>query len=187
MAFVSLPAIPRLAKISPKLIRFGGDLTSAMGGPTQRLARLGSRFAITVGLPTMDLRCAETWIAARLQAEAEGSTLRLTLSQAAASAVTGRTAAAGAVGTSLPISSSAGISAGWWVSYLTGGRSYLHKVTAITSGAEIAVAPLLRAPPAAATALEFVAPVAEGFVDDIAWDLDLLRFVGQSFTLTEDR
>lgn len=186
MSVVTLPLPPRLAKISPRLLRFGGDLTSALGGPSQRISRLGSRFAVRVDLPAMDLDCGRQWIAARTKAEAEGSTARLVLAQADAAGVVGVTASAGGAGASLPVSSVAGISVGLFFSFVVSGHAYLHQVTGIAGGT-LAIAPLLRVTPAAGNALEFAAPVVEGLLDDVAWDLDLMRFIGQSFTLTEDR
>jgi hypothetical protein len=183
MAFVALPTLPRLAKITPKLVRFGGDLTSITGGPTQRVSRLGTRFSIQVDLPTMDAACAATWIAAQLQAEAEGKTLRLALPQFGISAAA-PTVGAGA-GAALSVSSAAGIAVGMWFSFVASSHAYLHAVTAI-SGTDLSVAPQLRVDPAG-LGLNFAAPVVEGFDDGAAWSMEMLRFVGQSFMLSENR
>lgn len=180
---IDLPALPRQATLEVRLQDFGGDLTPVLGGPVQRLSRLGSRLAVEVTLPTLDLACARTWIAARMRAKAEGQTLRLTLRQLGGSPAD--RAAVSGVGTSVAVGSAAGIEVGHLFSFVVGGVSYLHQVTAI-SGGNLSVAPMLRASPAGQT-LNFVAPRIEGLVDGGEWSLERLRFVGQRFSLAEAR
>jgi hypothetical protein len=185
---IALPGLPRGTDVNPKIVRFGGDLTPGLGGPILRISRLGSRWQFDIGLPPMDMDCAANWLAARAQADAEGDTLRLAVAKTAlvsGAAIAGRTATSGA-GAGLVISSGAGLAKGMLFSFVgADGHSYLHMVTAV-AGANLHVAPLLRANPAG-LALEFVAPVVDGFVDETAWTLQRLRFVGQSFSFVEDR
>jgi hypothetical protein len=70
MAYVELPDLPRQSKLKPKILRFGSDLTPSLGGPTQRLTRLGARFAVEITLPSVKEGCARTWLAARQKAKA---------------------------------------------------------------------------------------------------------------------
>ncbi|MEI9964374.1 MAG: hypothetical protein WDM92_06380 [Caulobacteraceae bacterium] len=84
------------------------------------------------------------------------------------------------------------IPAGAWFSTVIGTRSYLYLVSAAVTAngsgvAALPVAPMLRRSPTDNAALSFAAPVIEGFVtgDQIGWDLDTLRTVGLSFTITE--
>lgn len=182
---VALPELPRAARFAPRLIRAGGDLKSSLGGPTQRISRLGSRYAVDVALPTMDLACGQAWVAAQLQAEAIGATVRLALPQRR-DLPTGVTATGASGSTLVDVTGAGGaaIVAGMLFSFESGGVSYLHMVTGV-DGAELSVAPRLRA--ALAGALEFEAPQVEGFLEETSWSVELLRFVGQTFTITEAR
>jgi hypothetical protein len=60
----------------------------------------------------------------------------------------------------------------------------LHTVTDLPAAGQMRVAPLLRVA-IAATPLEFVAPVLEGFVGETEWSTEFFRFVGHAFTITE--
>jgi hypothetical protein len=71
-------------------------------------------------------------------------------------------------------------------SFAAGGRNYLHMVTSISGGA-MTVAPRLRAA-ASGAALDFVTPKLEGFLEgDTGWSIKRLRWIGQNFTLRENR
>lgn len=185
MAHLLLPQLPKATRLNVRVIEFGNDLTSILGGPSQRLMRMGSRHAVDVALPPLDLACARTWLAARNKAQAEGMTLRLIMPQLGdGTALAGRTAVSGG-GTSLTVNSAAGITPGLYFSFIVGDHAYFHQVTDVV-GATLSVAPLLRADPAGQQ-LKFDEPRLQGFADAVAWDLERLRFVGQTFTITEDR
>lgn len=183
---VALPTAPRGTKWTPRFMRYGGDLTPVLGGPVQRIGRLGTRFSYQVDLPPMSKAIAAAWIAAIAQADATNDTLRLVVPQLTdGSAVTGRTAVSG-VGAGLVISSGAGVAVGQLFSFVVAGHSYLHLVTSV-SGSNLGVSPLLRVNPAG-VALEFNSPAVDGFAPDGAnWTLEMLRFVGVSFAVNEDR
>ena len=189
---ITLPPVPRLAAVSPRLITFGADLTPPLGGPTQRIRRLGSRFAVDVQLPALDRECGMRWVAALIRAEAEGQTLRLAFPKVLANAVTPSVGSSNQQGTALGVSAlSAAVLAGSFFSFEAAGRAFLHMVTANAAADATAlnIAPLLRASPAAGTALNFAEPVIEGFVDPgpIGWEQQLKRFASLKFTLTENR
>ena len=194
---IALPALPWQAGVKPRLIRYGSDLTPALGGPMARINRLGSRYAIAVTLPTLDRDMGPVWIGARLAAEAQNSTLTLAwpsalFENAPAALVNG----AGQAGTLLNVKglpASAAIPALTPLSFQAGGRNYLHLTTAaLVTGADgtisFPIAPMLRAAPADSTAVNFATPTIEGFVDGttVDWELQLSRFHKISFTLTEN-
>ncbi len=184
---IDLPALPRGSTIAPRGLRFGGDLRSVLGGPTQRMTRLGSRFAVDVDMPKMAAPCAAGLIAARLRAETLGDTLRLPIPQNGNGSAAGApTATGGAINSAVLTKAGGGaIAVGMFFSFVAGGRSYLHMVTSV-AGATLGVAPLLRASPVGHV-LNFAAPVIEGLVDETAWTLERLRVIGQRFTITEAR
>lgn len=182
---VAFPALPRGTVVSPHLVRVGGDLVSALGGPTQRITRLGSRYAASVELPTLDPVCAGRWLACPLQAEAMGDTLSLAMPQMLDVSSMFGLAGTGSAGSPTVVYTGATPAAGMWFSFQAGGRHYLHLVTSVdAAGRKATVAPLLRKA-LSNTPMEFAKPVLEGFVDDTVWSVEFFRFVGHKFTITE--
>jgi hypothetical protein len=183
---IQLPPLPRGSAVKPKLIRYGGDLVSSLGGPTQRITRPGTRYAADVQLPTLDPGCAAQWVGAALQADAAGDTLGLVMPQTIVDmrTMTGGSGT-GAAGTGQVTVSGASPAVGGWFSFQSGGRHYLHLVTGVQANVA-SVSPLLRVA-MSSTPMEFVAPVLEGFTDAAPeWDVEYFRFIGFSFTLTEN-
>jgi len=195
---VSLPSLPDLAQVSARLVDYQSVLTPILGGPVQTIQRLGARFAVDVMLPPLEPVDAATFLAARMKARAENDTLTLAWPQAEIWSVIGGSPVvngAGQAGARLNISGlSAGqtIPAGRFFSFQAGGRHYLHMTTlAVTANGsgqvQLHVAPLLRAAPANAAALNFSAPVVEGLLTGpVEWSLDRLRWTSTSFTLSEN-
>lgn len=194
---IALAAIPKEAKVVPRILDFGARLNPPLGGASQYIARIGDRCAVDVELPVLDDAPARALIGARARAKAEGQTLTLAW-PCVAQATIGAPLANGAAqtGTSLIVD---GITPGkvilpeTWFSYPANGRHYLHMVTTQVAAdglgaATLNVAPMLRFSPADNAALEFVAPVLEGFIDgDVEWTLTRLTFRQTSFTLQEDQ
>lgn len=195
---VSLPALPDLAQVSARLVDFQSVLTPILGGPVQTIQRLGARFAVDVMLPPLEPVDAATFLSARMKARAENDTLTLSWPQAEVWSVIGGSPVvngASQAGARLNISGlSAGqtIPAGRFFSFVAGGRNYLHMTTlAVTANGsgqvQLHVAPLLRASPANAAALNFSAPVVEGLLTGpVEWSLERLRWTSTSFTLSEN-
>jgi hypothetical protein len=181
---ILLPPLPRGSSLTTRLVRVGGDLVSTLGGPTQRITRIGSRFAADVQLPTLDAECAGRWLACPLRAEALGETLGLIVPQVQdVSGQVGNTGT-GASGSAAVTYTGPAPVVGMAFSVAVGGRNYLHTVTDLPAAGQMRVAPLLRVA-IAATPLEFVAPVLEGFVGETEWSTEFFRFVGHAFTITE--
>jgi hypothetical protein len=183
---VPLPLLPKQAQVAPKVVRYGGDLVSALGGPTQRISRIGTRFAVDVQLPTLDAACAGRWIAAMNKADAIGDTVSLIVPQLGDGKIVGAATGIGAVGaTELEINGGFGVAVGLLFSFVAGGRSYLHQVTDVVDSGTIGIAPALRVAINGVT-LNFATPTLEGFIDATAWSVEFARFVGQSFSLAEN-
>lgn len=185
---IQFPILPRGSAVKPKLIRYGGDLISSLGGPTQRITRPGTRYAADIVLPTLDAACAAEWLAVPLQADTVGDTVGLVMPQTIPDmrTLTGVTGT-GTAGTASVAVTGSTPEVGAWFSFIAGGRHYLHLVTAVKTAAPVTltVTPLLRASITTAP-LEFEAPILEGFTDAApAWDVAYSRFVSQSFTVTE--
>ena len=195
---VSLPSLPDLAQVSARLVDFQSVLTPILGGPVQTIQRLGARFAVDVMLPPLEPVDAATFLAARMKARAENDTLTLAWPQAEVWSVIGGSPVvngASQAGARLNISGlSAGqtLPAGRFFSFSSGGCNYLHMTTlAVTANGsgqvQLHVAPLLRAAPANAAALNFSAPIVEGLLTGpVEWSLERLRWTSTSFTLSEN-
>jgi hypothetical protein len=181
---VAFPPIPRGAIVSPRMVRMSGDLVSTLGGPTQRITRVGSRYAAEVELPTLDAACAGRWLGAVLSAEAHGDTLALVMPQMLDVSTVGAVTGTGAAGAAQITYTGLGLAAGMWFSFTANGRNYLHMVTAVLTTTTASIAPQLRTP-MAATVMEIQKPKLEGYCDDAAWSLEWFKFVGHSFTITE--
>lgn len=194
---VALPAVVRAADVTQRLIDFGATLTPTLGGPSQRIARLGARYALDVRMPPLDDASARAMLGALLKAQTEAATLTLSWPQPAAAALGSVLVnGAGQAGSSLILDHfTAGVSipALTFFSFIMGGRYYLHCITAATAAngsgqATVAIAPMLRVSPSDNLAVEMVAPTIEGFLDDstVAWTLQLLKRRAVSFSLTEN-
>ena len=182
---IPFPVIPRGTTISPHLVRVGGDLVSTLGGPTQRITRIGSRYSADVQLPTLDAPCAAKWLACPLLADAAGDTLSLVMPQMVDASHLGAVLGTGAAGAYQVTFSGTAPKVGMWFSFSDGGRHYLHQIVGVDPALHTAkIAPPLRKA-MSTSPMEFAHPVLEGFVDGTTWSLDYFRFVGHKFTITE--
>lgn len=181
---VTLPALPRGTRVSPSYRDFSGRLTPPSGGQEQRVARLGDRWSVRYALPPMAEAQALAFVAAQARATTEGATVRCVLPRTG-EAPAGLTGVGAANATLLTAASGAGVAVGMFFSFEADGHAFLHQVTGVT-GAVLNVAPRLRA--GANGALNFAAPVVEGFLDGaISWDVERLVHSGVTFTISEDR
>ncbi len=178
MAAITLPSAPAARAGMPELLRFGGDLKPPLGGPVQRIVRLGTRFALTLDYPPMLKASFDALMAALIRADTEGTTVLTDFVQQPSTLTFGTPLVNGAsqVGATLAadgFTSGLAIPAGTLFSFTASGRNYLHMVhTAVTAtggAATLAIGPMLRASPADNAALQFAAPKIEGFVEAIRW------------------
>lgn len=195
---IALPAVPSTATIKSRLVTFNALLTPTLGGPSQRVGRLGARYAVDVDIPTLDAAQARSWVARRLKSETELLTLTLAWPQPPFTQALGAPVVdgAGQTGSRLAVrglTAGVAIPEGVFFSFAAGGRNYLHCVTTAgaadgTGRATLAIGPLLRASPADGAALQTAAPLVEGFLDGttVDWTVDTLTWAGVSFTLTEN-
>ncbi|CAA2991076.1 Hypothetical predicted protein, partial [Olea europaea subsp. europaea] len=193
---IALPALPWLARAKPKLLEFGTDLQPTLGGPRQWIARLGTRHAIEVDMPTLDPTTFAAWNAARKKSRATGVELVLTWPQPLGPINVGAPVidGAGQAGTQLAVrglTASVNVPQGGYLTLTSGGRLYLHSVTdaAIANGsgrAILSIEPMLRISPADADAISFT-PTIQGFIDGVGldWDDQFRRWQRFSFTLSE--
>ncbi len=195
---VMLPPVLASFQVKPRLIDFGAMLTPQLGGPSQYVGRLGARYAVDVAIPALGVDCAARWNAARIKARTIGDTLSMVWPQPQRIGLPGAAVVNGAnqAGASLAIR---GLAPGqvikpWsFFSVFANWRNYLYTTTdqAVADGAgnaTLSIGPMLRWPPADAAAVNFTAPIIEGFLDGntVEWTLEQLRWAGAAFTLTEN-
>lgn len=181
---------------SPHLLDFGGFLTPALGGPVQRVDRLGNRHAIDVTLPPMRPEPnGRIWVSRLKRAKTEGAFMRFPqlglLNRALGAPVVASDVAAGRSLSIAGLFPGSAICEGQWFSVIHAGRRYLYSADAqAVAGADgtatITFTPLLRAPLTAGDVIELASPRIEGLLlEDFGWSVDKARTVGLSFTLTE--
>jgi len=177
---------------------FGAVLTPFLGGPEQRINRLGTRFALRVTLPPMDTKDEALVVQSRLLRSRED---RLQMAWPQPGFDTGYSgapivAATVASGTTLPL---AGLIPGYVIregqffSIIHAGRRYVHMFAANRSVAgdgsvSAAVWPMIRTPLSIADVVEIAVPRIEGLVspgEEVSWQISVDRMVSFSFTISE--
>lgn len=192
---ITLGTLPRLTAYAMRAISAANDLQPVFGGPTQRLARKGSRFALDVKVPAMSAAgCGIGLIADLLRGETETIVLPVPDYVPAVSYGTPLVNGGGVVGSTLPVDglpNGCVIAKGKFLSVILGGQRYVHIVTAQTTAngsgqASLPIWPMLRTPTVDNAVVELAAPKIEGFVrPGQEWSISRLRAVGVEFTVAE--
>jgi hypothetical protein len=192
---VALPTTPSPAAAQPRLLDWGADQVPSLGGPAQRLSRMGNRFAVDYDMPPMEYEEAMAWIQRLLR----GKTERVLIEFFQPGFDPGnpgspKVATAAAGGTSLALkdlSSSYRLKEGQFLSIVHSGRRYLHSidadVTASGGTATVAITPMLRTAISVNDTVEIATPMIEGTLsgDETGWTVNTAHHVGLSFTVTE--
>lgn len=198
MAVIDLPswAVPNGAE--PYLRDFGTVLTPFLGGPEQRINRLGTRFGLRVTLPPMHTRDQALIIQSRLL-RAREDRLRMEWPQPDFDVGTPgipRVSAAVAAGMSVPIK---GMTPGYvakegqMLSIVRNGRRYMHMFAADGTVAAdgtlpATIWPMIRASLLNNDVIELAPPMIEGLVspgDELSWQISVDRLASFSFTISE--
>ena len=194
---VTLPTTILPVSADAALMRFGVDLVPPLGGVTQRVSRLGSRFRVSLAFPPMTRVNADEMLGALLEADTDGESVIATFPQPAQADPFGTPLVNGGSQTGSSFSADgflagALIPAGTMFSFTKSGRIYLHMVTsaATASGggaATLAIAPMLRVSPADNAALSFTTPQIEGLIegDSVGWSVNTAGHYQIGFSLAE--
>jgi len=191
---LELPTSPYPAQMTPRLISARSDRKSAFGGGTQRMNRMGSRYAIDFVLPPQTYDNATDWG----DLTSEGETVSIAIPQPRFD--TGAPGSplvdgAGQSGTTLNIK---GLTPQYvvrkrqWLSITTSGRSYAYRAAAeavadASGDLALTLETMLRTPHGDGNVIELGEPVIEGFptVPDDAWKVGPDGLVYLSFTIEE--
>jgi hypothetical protein len=197
---INLPDHPTPQAATPGLVDFGAFLTPSLGGPVQRVERMGSRFRIAVTMPPMpNLDYGRQWVAKLVRGKQEGVRMPWPLlgfdPGSPGDVFVHTTAGVGQSGRLLQCNGGTPnyvFREGQFFSLTSrAGRSYLYMVTAetawVSGGFTLPIEPMLRVPALENDPLNFGKPMIEGFImgDSFAWEMALANFVGISFDLVE--
>lgn len=196
---ITLPTYPRPTEdVEFEVLDRTGSTSPAVGGKLQLKRRVGDRLQITVTLPRMDHDGARAWLAAKLNSATTGETVTWTWPLAEdEGAGVGAPLVDGAaqMGPTLNLKGltpALVIKALTPLSFLISGRNftYLTRAESTVGGdgkVALPIGPLLRAPPADNTAVEFLAPKIEGlFEGPVSWSMVQLCNIGVTFVLYEN-
>lgn len=198
MAVIELPAWAVPNSIEPYLRDFGTVLTPFLGGPEQRINRLGTRFGLRVTLPPMPTRDLALIVQSRLL-RAREDRLRMEWIQPdfdTGAPGTPMISAAVAAGTSIPLKGMASgytVKEGQMLSIIRGSRRYIHMFSADGAASaggtlQAGIWPMIRASLVTNDIVEIAKPMIEGFVspgDELSWQISVDRFASFSFTVAE--
>ena len=196
---VTMPTCPVPTDATLSLVEFATDLQGPLGGPTQRILRLGDRFAAELTYGPMVYDDARPFLARLIRAS--GSPLAVAFPQRGfhpvypgALVVDASTPNAGGA---LKVKGGTPdflLLEGQFFHIASGGRRWVHQIQEDTAlddagAATLPINPLLRVQTATGDALEFVYPVIEGFRDvgSVKWTIEMVRRVGLKFNVVEDR
>ena len=195
---IDLPLYPPPNGADVGLIDFGATLTPSLGGPVQRVNRMGARFRIGVTLPPMRVADGRKWIARLVRGKFEGARMPhplLDFNPGSPGEV--RINGAGQAGSALivdGVTPNTVFREGQPFSIETAGKHHLYLVAAETFAdnqghAVLPVTPMLRRPHGDNDLCHFGKPMIEGFIDgnELSWNLSLGNFVGLQFGLSESQ
>ncbi len=195
---IDLPDYPSPNGADIGLQDFGALLTPSLGGPVQRVNRLGSRFRIAVTMPPMKVKDARKWISRLVRGKSEGVRMELPLldfnpGSPGSPLVNG----AAQAGSSLILDGFTPnyiLREGQPFSILTGGKHHLYLVATetIASGtgtATVPITPSLRRPHLDNDVCNFGKPMIEGFIggDEFMWSLSIDYLTSLQFDIAESQ
>lgn len=195
MASIVLPASPGVKSVKPMLLSFGGILTPFLGGPTQRINRLGTRWAMRFTMPVMTAEQARYWISALAQGVDRGGVMSIPQDIDVGSPGAPLLSAGVTAGATLPLK---GLTPGYvvkdgqFLSVIHAGQRYTHMFTAdavIGGGGTInaAVWPMVRTGLSVNDVVEIADPKIDGWLDtEFQYDVLQTPHVQlPDFTITE--
>jgi hypothetical protein len=195
---IEFPPLPAPNGCTPSLIDYGGPLRSALGGATQKIDRLGSRFRVDLTYPPMEEVDGRIFISRLIRAKREGLRAEyplLSVNQGLpGSPLVNGSGQAGYALAAKGLTPNYVGKEGYWLSIVRDGQHYLHNVAAnfaadATGLASISIFPALRVPFLNNDVIHLGKPMIEGIVDgdEIGWQMSLAHHIEFSVTIEEAR
>lgn len=183
---VTIPILPDAAT-EITLRSSATDQTPYLGGPVQRISRMGDKWSYKIDCRPMYPRQALELIARLNQGLSEKVIMTVTQPGLSLAAFSDGTVSGAASGRSLNHAGGGATKfVGQFFSVIKNGVRYLHQITAV-SGANLQFLPMLKVPLTGGETLEFGAPKIEGFLNGKtnSWTVSIASAVGVSFTIDE--
>ena len=198
---IVMPDCPAPTDVTYTLISKATEMSGPLGGPTQRVLRIGSRFKLDFEFGPMSYGDARQWVV-RLN-RAEAAPIQIAFPQRGLNpgfpglmVVDGSAPAPINSGGQLGVKSGTPgfeLFDGQFFHVLSGGRLWLHQMVGDTTldangDATLGVVPALRFVPEDGDAFQWVTPKMEGFVTmGWNWSIAWINRIGLKFSVTEDR
>lgn len=195
MSSILLPSSPSVRSARPMVQSFGSVLKPFLGGPTQRINRLGTRWALQVSMPPMPAKVARLWVSALSRGSEDGVIMSIPQDIDVGNPGAPKVSAAVSAGMILPLKDMAAsypIKAGQFLSIIRSGRRYVHIFASdavASAGGTISAAiwPMLRVSLSANDVVEIADPKIEGWLEgNFEWDVLTIPWVQlPDFTISE--
>lgn len=197
MPAIELPALPRTAGVSIRVVDFGRDLSPSGGGEDGRVDRLGTRHEMTVSISALAAESCGPSLVADLALGRTAPGVAVLIREPGRSGVdygAPLVATAGVLGSTLPVKGlPAGrvVPKGKWLSVIINGRRYAYfttaEITASGAGtANLPIYPMIRRAAPLNAVVELAAPRLEGLVrQPPEWSVASIGAIGIPFTVRE--
>jgi len=182
---VALP-LRKAASASPYLIDFGGVVAGSLGGPDQRVNRLGMRWGCEYQLPPMKGEEARVWVARLLRGSRERASYYFPQPGVLHPTPSAGIAAAAVAQAEIIRLTVGQYLEGHFFSVVRSGRRYVHQIT--TEGADfVGIQPPLRVSLTGGEPVSFRDCMIEGFVkgNQLGWTVDNAKIYGLTFRIEE--
>lgn len=187
---VTFPTLPFGTTTEIALVSSAIDHRPYLGGPTQRLARLGDRWRLKVECRKMFASQAGPVIAALTQGLSDKLIVAIPQPGIDTSVWSNGTVNGAVTGGRTIVHAGGGAAkqVGQFISIIVSGKRYVHQITAV-AGATLTILPALKVPLAGGETIEFGTPKMEGFIEgnEQSWTIGLAENLGVSFEIKESR
>lgn len=190
---ITIPALP-VSDYSLSYLSNATVLTPTFGGQHQRVNRLGDRFSLSLRIDPLAYRQAAAVIADLNAGLSQTVIVKVPQEFAVGTPGSPTVASAGQSGMALAVkdlSSGYAFKKGQFVTVVSGGRRYLHQITANVTAtgttATLPIQPMLRVSPAISDPVQVTAPEIEGFLtgESHDWTVSRLSSVGLTISVQE--
>jgi hypothetical protein len=193
---IDLPDYPGPQSAEPGLVDYGGFLSPPLGGPIQRIDRMGNKFKIAVTMPPMSGSEGRVWIARLIKGKSEGARMEYPLLDFAPGYPgTPLVNGSGQAGRFLNLKSCRPnyvYREGQFISVKTGGRHHLimvdgQAVVASDGTVTVPITPMIRVSHLDNDEVHVSKPMIEGYIlgNEQRWRLQVGNFVNLSFEIEE--
>lgn len=196
---IQMPDCPLPNESTPFLRDFGGVLTPFLGGPEQRINRIGTRFGVRFTMPELDGEEARAYVAKLLRGRFDRVVMpwpqtvydgtdpgspAINIGVSGGSAISVKSLTPGYV-----------VAEGQFFSIIHASRRYVYMSTGVATAngsgfASLAIFPALRTAVSTNDVIEMATPMIEGFVspgDELAWSHGIDLMTSIPFSVVESK